>query len=150
MRGVCFIVVALFVSSSQGNADILDMPVPSRTFYPGEKLVVSEFQKKEFSVNETASKNYVLTNDQLVKMEALRTLTAGKPVALSSIRRESEVVKGSQISTIYQDLGITIQSKMTALQDGAIGATITARNPATGQIVQGRVKAGGILEVSAP
>ena len=140
--------LGLFLAASTARAEIIQMPVPSRTLPAGVELAASDFLLKEFSVTEIAKSSYAISVDQFTKMEPLRPLLAGKPVALASLRRAVAIRKGEQVTAIYKNAGLTIQNKLVALHDGGLGDVIEARNPSTGLIVHATVAAGGVLEVS--
>jgi flagellar basal body P-ring formation protein FlgA len=147
MRSLLFALLSLPLIASTVKAEIIEMPVPFRTISAGDRLVADDFHLKEYSVTETAKRNYVVTVRQLEKMEALRPLLQGRPVALTSLRRALDVHKGEQVTAVYKLAGLQIQNKLIALDDGAIGETIKARNPSTGLVINAKIVTGGILEV---
>lgn len=141
------ILLALAFVDGSARAEIYDFLVPTRPIYPGEALRPSDFVQKKFMITPRAARNYVLKSAQLDEMEAVRMLSEERPVSVSSIRRVSAVRKGQQVDAEYNQAGIRIQARLVALEDGAEGTEIAARNPMSGRTVRARVRGDGVLEV---
>lgn len=123
------------------------MPVPTRSIFPGESLFASDFILKLFIVNEALRKSYVFEQQQFERMEATRTLQAGKPVLLRWIRTAEDVRKGQPTKTLYSSATIEIQGMLVPLSGGSVGQMVEARNPASGSVVRALVMDDGTLLV---
>jgi flagella basal body P-ring formation protein FlgA len=150
-RGGCgaFIGAVALIFAVQAKADVIDLLVPSRTVHPGETLSPQEFHPKKFHVTQEGAQNYVLSPQQLANTETARVLQAGKPVPLAFIRPAAAIRKGQKAQAILVARGLSIETTLLALEDGAEGATIMARNPATGAKLTARVRRDGTLAVIA-
>jgi flagellar basal body P-ring formation protein FlgA len=125
------------------------MPVPVVPIYPGQSLEESDFTMKLFSVNEALRKSYVFERHQVIHMQAVRTLAAGRPVLLRFIRTAEDVRKGQPTKAIYASGTIEIQGLLVPLTGGSAGQVIETRNAASGGIVSALVREDGTLLVVA-
>jgi flagellar basal body P-ring formation protein FlgA len=123
------------------------MPVPTRPIFPGQNLDSAEFTSKLFNVWDSARTSYAMQQDQLIGKQAIRTLAAGKPIALRSIRETEDVTKGNPTKAVYTSGSIEIQGLLVPLTGGTVGQVVRARNAASGNIVSAMVMDGGTLLV---
>lgn len=130
-------------------ADIISLPVPVRAIQPKETLQDSDFSVKDFIVNDSIKRSYLLTTDGIGKSVALRVLPAGKPVALRFIARKADARKGQAVLARYVSEGIEIQGYLVPEQDGAAGEMIKVKNPQTGVSLLALVGEDGTLLVGA-
>ncbi len=91
---------------------------------------------------------FATSRDQLEGKQATRRLVAGKPIALNALQMPMAVQRGAGVPASYTGNGISISTILVALQDGAAGDVITARNPQTGVVVRASVTADGSLTVA--
>ncbi len=140
--------IGMSICTSPGLSDTVDMLVPSRTYYPGELLVIDEFFPKKFYVTSIGARNYVTASNQLLDAEAVRVLQSGKPVAIAFVRSKALVRKGQRTNGSFAFGGIVIEAPLVALADGRHGDVIAARNTETGGILHVRVRKDGSLEVT--
>jgi flagellar basal body P-ring formation protein FlgA len=123
------------------------MLVPDRSIFPGERLSEADFSFRLFSINESVRRTYVFEKAQLQHTEAVRTLAAGKPVLLRSLRAAEDVKKGRPVQARYVSGGIEIQGLLVPLAGGSAGDIVDTRNPSSGEIVRASVKEDGTLLV---
>ncbi len=128
-------------------ADLRPLPVPSLTLYPGDRISAETVIDKVFSVNAVNLQSYVIDIRQLEGKYAKRTLVAGQPIALTSIKERDAVQKGVTAPAVLETGGLVITTVLMPLESGATGALIQARNIESGQIVQARVSGDGRLIV---
>jgi flagellar basal body P-ring formation protein FlgA len=128
-------------------AELRPLPVPTLTLYPGDRISPDVMAGKVFSVNAASLQSYVVELRQLDGKYARRTLVAGQPIALASIKDRDAVQKGIAASAIYQSGGLVIKTVLMPLESGSAGALIQARNTDSGLIVQARVREDGSLLV---
>jgi flagellar basal body P-ring formation protein FlgA len=150
MTGWLPIVLAWFALSLTSEAiaqEVLLMPVPSQTIFPGQRLDDVKFTVKLFNVWESARSAYILQQDQLTGKESIRTLAAGKPIARVSIQDAEEVKKGQATKAMYKSGDIEIQGVLVPQTGGAIGQTLKARNASSGNSVNAVVLEDGTLLV---
>ena len=128
-------------------AELRSLPVPALTLYPGDRISPDVMAGKVFSVNAANLQSYVIELRQLDGKYARRTLVAGQPIALASIKERDAVQKGITAPAIYQSGGLVITTVLMPLESGAAGQLIQARNTESGLIVQARVGEDGSLIV---
>ncbi len=123
------------------------LPVPESSVFAGQRLSASQFTLKLFIVSHSSRQSYVFDVKQLARMQALRTLVAGKPIALRSLRLIDDVSKGRPTKAYYVSDTIEIQGMVIPLASGSSGEIIDARNAASQEIVKAEVMADGTLLV---
>ncbi len=128
-------------------ADLRPLPVPSLTLYPGDRISAETVIDKVFSVNAANLQSYVIDIRQLEGKYAKRTLVAGQPIALTSIKERDAVQKGVAAQAVFETGGLVITTVLMPLESGAAGALIQARNIESGLTVQARVSGDGRLIV---
>ena len=121
------------------------LPVPAVTIYPGDLVSELSLQQKIFSVNANNLGSYVTDFSQIKNKYARRTLVAGKPIALTSIKDREAVQRGKPTHVIYQSDGLLISTMLMPLEAGAAGDIIQARNIESGAIVSVTVQPDGSL-----
>ncbi len=129
------------------RADVLDLPVPAATIYPNDIITNLSLTERRFHATPKSVAGFATARSELIGKQARRTLQAGRPVPLTALGVARAVKRGSAVSALYGDDGLSITVLLTALQDGAEGDAIDARNPETGAIVRTRVKGDGTLMV---
>jgi flagellar basal body P-ring formation protein FlgA len=147
MRCVTVVALTMVCASAVQAQNVQALPVPNRTIFPGESLKPSDFVKKLFNVNEGMRQAYAFDENQFDSMETARTLAAGKPVLLRSIRILEQVKKGQPTRAVYSVNAIEIQGTLVPLANGSVGQTVEARNTASGAIVHAVVQQDGTLQV---
>ena len=89
----------------------------------------------------------VLTSAEQTIGQRMRTgLTAGQPLRRDHLLRLHAVKQGQSVRIIVRGTGFSVSSEGVALANAYEGDTVRARNPA-GQIIVGRARSGGIIEV---
>lgn len=139
--------LGLLLPAQLAMAEVMPLPVPVRTIYPNDELQDGDFATKEFIVNESIKRNYLLDTEGVGKSVALRVLPAGKPVMLRAIKRKADARKGQAAIARYAEGGIEIQGFLVPEQDGSAGEVIKVKNPQTGVTLLAKVKADGSLSV---
>lgn len=133
--------------ATAASAEVLSLPVPVRTIFPNDQIAASDFVMKEFVVNESIKRNYLLTPNGVERSVAMRVLPAGKPIVLRALRRKADVEKGKGVMARYVSGGVEIQGFLIPEQDGTAGQVIKAKNPQTGVVVPALVHTDGSLLV---
>ena len=81
----------------------------------------------------------VISQNQLVGKQAVRTIKAGKPVSKRDIREEIVIRKGQNVLAVYNHKGLQITAKLEALEDGAKGNKIKLLNTKSQKEIFGEV-----------
>ncbi len=140
-------IAGLVLVTQAALADIVSLPVPVRTILPSETLQESDFSTKDFIVNDSIKRNYLLNTKSIDRTVAIRVLTAGKPVALRFIKRKADARKGQAALARFVSGGIEIQGYLVPEQDGAAGEVIKVKNAQTGVSLLAVVSEDGTLVV---
>ena len=131
-------------------SEVRTLPVPAVTLYPGDAVTSGVLTGKNFRMPEGADRKFATKHTQLEGKFARRTLVAGRPISLMSLRNEETVQRGVPSRAVYTEDGLTISTTLMPLQSGETGQTIQARNIDTGRIVRAEVSADGSLRISQP
>lgn len=86
---------------------------------------------------------------EIAGLEARRPLSAGAPLRAHDLRQPTLVKKGQAVTMVVSHGALTIAAKGKALEDGAEGALVRVQNITSNQVIQGEVKANGLVSVSA-
>lgn len=98
----------------------------------------------------TAQAADVLTDpSQAVGHAAKVSLAGGRPLAASHLRLPPAVVQGQPVKVISRGPGFQVANDGTALSSAADGQGAQVRL-ATGQVVRGTARSGGIVEITLP
>lgn len=124
--------------------------VPARAIYPGDVIARDVVVEQPYAVSQNASASYLTKFDDGGEMVARRTLLPGQPIPLAALRKKALVVQGRTYALRYRSENIEVNSSAFALQAGAVGDIINARNADTGIVIKARIAADQTLVVEAP
>ncbi|WBV44572.1 flagellar basal body P-ring formation chaperone FlgA [Pseudoroseomonas cervicalis] len=79
-----------------------------------------------------------------------RPLGAGQPVPLSELSAQQAVRRDSVVQLVHEATGLSLTTSGRALEDGALGATITILNLSNGAVLLGEVLAPGRVRALGP
>ena len=130
------------------TAEIRGLPVPTKTIPLNAIITGEQVTDRRFKVTATSINGFATERSELIGKQARRRLLAGKPVPLAALAEPVAVRRGAAVTATYQEDGFSISTSLIALQDGAAGETIEARNVATGSTVRATVRTDGTLAVS--
>ena len=140
---------AMFLPSGAGMAsEVRELPVPAATIYPNDLITNALITERRFHVTVKSVVGYATDRGDLVGKQARRRLVAGKPIPLSAITIPLAVKRGAMVAATYNEDGFAISGSLIALQDGAEGDVIDARNSSTGVVVRATVRGDGTLAVA--
>ena len=130
-------------------ADIVRLPVPNQTIYPGQTIRPDMLGWRRLRATRNQLAGLATKTTHLVDRVAKHTLIAGRAVHVSSLRAPFAVNKGQVTTIFFRGDGIEIQGRGVALKDAAAGEFVQVRNVETGRLVSGvagrdgRVRVGG-------
>lgn len=126
---------------------ISDMVVASRGVSRG--TVISE---QDLHVTRTKTSNighaYFDSVEQVVGMEARRTLRSGMPIRQSAVKAATVVRKGDKVVLEAGNRSFSVVAPGQAMADGHIGKQIRVKNTETQRIVDARIVAPGKVQVA--
>lgn len=121
-----------------------EVPVVTRRIVPGEVIDASDVRMVAVDSRQVPP-NAVLDADQLVGLEPRWPIAPLVPVSRAQVRSTLAVERGSGVRATFNRGGIELTTQLVAVDGGAIGQTITLRNPSSNKLVRGRVTDAGAV-----
>ncbi|MDX2308821.1 MAG: flagellar basal body P-ring formation chaperone FlgA [Hyphomicrobium sp.] len=129
---------------------MVEIMVPRAVIYPGDRIGPGALEKRSVALSGISRDAVVLRPDEIENRIARRTLIPGQPIQKDWVREPFAVKQGEPVSVRYLSGAISIVLSAIAIESGAVGDRVAARNSETGRIVRGTVSGVGTLSVSAP
>jgi flagella basal body P-ring formation protein FlgA len=124
------------------------LPVPKVVIYPGE--LINDSALVEQAARAVPQLPVVTKREDAVGKVARRTLVPGRPIPLNAIRVPDAVAQGKTYRVQFAAEGLVISSYAVALTSGAVGEVVSLRNPESGNVVRGVVRADGTVRLGQP
>ncbi|MFZ9484307.1 MAG: flagellar basal body P-ring formation chaperone FlgA [Alphaproteobacteria bacterium] len=121
-----------------------EVPVVTRRIVPGEVIDASDIRMVSVDSRHVPP-NAVLDADQLVGLEPRWPIAPLVPVSRAQVRNALAVERGAGVRATFRSAGIELTTQLVAVDAGAIGQTITLRNPSSNKLVRGRVVDSGAV-----
>ncbi len=121
--------------------------IPTQIIYPGD-TVQAEMLKTVEVTNKRIRRDYASSPDQVAGKIARRTLLPGRVIPVSAIREPYVIERGSTVTMVFSEGGLTITAPGTPLKPASVGDFIRVRNLNTGVMVSGTVMADGTVRVA--
>lgn len=125
--------------------EVVKIPVPAMMIYPGDKIEAGMLRQHGFFKRSIARLSIIHRAEDVVGLEARRTLFPGKPIPNNAVQDPIVVKRGSSVLLVFRENGLEIRVIVEAQESGSAGANIRARNPDTGLSVLGKVQEDGSL-----
>ena len=132
------------------DGSITALPVPAVTLLPGQVIQPSQITQRKFRTTPRSLTGIATQTSEVTGKETRRRLLSGRPIPLSALSKPMAVRRGSKVTVSYEEEGFSISTQAVALEDGATGDIIEARNAATGNVIRAEVLASGTLTVRTP
>ena len=116
------------------------------TIYPRE-IITSDMIEERPATEQTTRMGVYARRDDIVGRVSRQTLLAGQAIGISAIEEQRIIAIGTLVKLIYIAPGLTIAAAGMALQGGAIGDRVRARNVDTGIVIQGIIARDGSVIV---
>ncbi len=142
---VCCVPLLLTAASAAGRREVIKLPVPAMMIYPGDKIEEGMLREHGFLRKSVVRLSIVSRMQDVVGLEARRTLLPGKPIPKNAIQDPVVVQRGTSVQLVFKEEGLEIRTIVEAQESGAVGVNIRARNPDTGISVLGKVQENGSL-----
>ena len=124
-----------------------ELPVASRTIYPRDIIAPDMLEMRQASPQTIASGLYVEGQSEAIGKVARQTLLKGAYIPAQALEVAKLVVNGGQVRILFKAGDIVIVAYGSAMQDGALGELIRARNSDSGLIISGVVQQDGSVRV---
>lgn len=146
--GLCFLLVTAPPAGAEEDG-IRALPVPAATILAGQVIAPQDLGERQFRTTPRSLSGIALDAAEIAGKETRRTLMAGRPIPLSALRKPLAVKRGDKVTATYEEAGLSISTQLTALEDGAVGDRIEARNVSSGLTLEAEVQGPGTLKVSS-
>ncbi|WP_321503990.1 flagellar basal body P-ring formation chaperone FlgA [Breoghania sp.] len=143
IAGAAGVVLLGAVASASG----IELPVPRQTIHPGDAITPALLIERSFPRTTAQRFAIVMSREDLVGMEAKRTLLPGQPIPLTAVAAPRLVRRGEPARLIFRERGLFIVAQVEAMQNGAAGDVVKVRNLDSGLTVVGTVQADGSVLV---
>jgi flagella basal body P-ring formation protein FlgA len=120
---------------------------PSVAIYP-KQVIRAEMVETRLTAAKPPG-GIALSFDDVLGKASRATLVPGRPIPLAALGEPELVRAGSVLTLSFSEGGLDIRAAGVALQPGAAGERIRARNSATGVTVLGTLRGDGVLVVES-
>jgi flagellar basal body P-ring formation protein FlgA len=121
------------------------LPVPAQVIYPGDKITAAMLV--DAGDASQPQPNALLDRADIIGKMARRTLLPGHGIPAIALEEPRAVTMGALAPLVYEQDGLSIVTTAQALQNGAIGQIVQARNLDSGVVVTGVVQPDGSIRV---
>lgn len=121
--------------------------VPQNMIYPGE-TISSDMVKLVDVINPNLKPGYAKVIAQVDGLVTTKTLLPGRTIPVSALRQAYLVERGETVKLVYSANGIILTAQAIALQNGALGEMVRARNVDSGLTILATIMADGNLKAS--
>ncbi len=125
--------------------EIVKLPVPAVMIYPGDTIDAGMLREQGFYKKSVTNLSIVRRADDVIGLEARRTLFPGKPIPMNAVQDPVVIKRGESALLLFKADGLEIRAIVEAQESGAVGQNIRVRNPDTGLNVLGKVQEDGSL-----
>lgn len=119
---------------------------PTRVIYPRQTIRADMVEARGA---EALPGGVVVSFDEIVGKAARATLLPGRAIPLAALGEPEAARNGAPVTLIFREGGLDVRAAGVAMQAGAAGERIRARNAASGLIVSGVLNADGSVSVEA-
>lgn len=119
---------------------------PTRVIYPRETLRVDMVEARQA---EALPGGVATSFDEAIGKAARATLLPGRAIPLAALGEPEAVKMGGSVTLAFRGGGMEVRAAGVALQAGAAGERIRARNASTGVVVTGLLRSDGLVMVEA-
>ncbi|HVX37837.1 MAG TPA: flagellar basal body P-ring formation chaperone FlgA [Hyphomicrobium sp.] len=121
--------------------------VPRNVIYPGDMITAEALVERKVELNSESSAIFGENPKDLIGKVARRTLMRGEYIPRSALREKDVVLQGRPYKVVYNSETLSIVGVGIPQQAGAIGETISVRNPTSGVLFKARVEPDQTLAV---
>lgn len=123
--------------------------VPTQVIYPGETIYAGALKEMILNRRKRHTPNLAHSPQQLDGKVARRTLLPGRMISLASVREPHLVERGTEVTAVFSDNGLTISARAVPQQSAGAGDLVKLRNMDSGATFTGIVMRDGTVRVSA-
>ena len=144
IASVLLVVIATLAQVGISHAEPVAVPVV--TIYPGDIISADMLSDQDLAGGGSS----YMSREAMLGRAARRTLLPGKPVLPGSVGEARVVRAGASVQIVLATGPLEILARGVAMQNGAVGDTISVRNSRSGRLVNGIVTSEGIIRIGEP
>ena len=141
------VVVLIGINSTAGAAEFA--VVSKRTIYPGQIIDAIDLKSVELIRKPLIKYKFVTQPQQLIGLQAKRTILPGRFIRVGSAEMAPLVKAGSLNRVQFRSGVLAISLVCVALTDAAAGDAVRMRNPTSGKIFTAQVQEDGTIITGA-
>jgi flagella basal body P-ring formation protein FlgA len=122
------------------------IPTVTRTIQAGELIGENDLELRNMTGRGLPS-GTVLSEEDLVGREAMRTLYPGNPVIHRNVRIPPLARKGATVAVVYNARGLHLVTDGKLLEDGSAGDTVRLMTELSSRVLVGTVLQDGTIQV---
>jgi flagellar basal body P-ring formation protein FlgA len=120
--------------------------VATRSLAPGQQLQPADVTTQAVWVSD-ATTPYLEDTAQAIGKQTQRLIPAGSPLPVQGLRSPRAIRRGAAVTLALERGPLAIRVGGVALQDGALGDRIQARNNSSRRVVEGVLAENGVVRV---
>ncbi len=120
--------------------------VASRPLPRGKRISREDFQVEQRDISRLGG-DYLTRAEHLLGQVLTRPIAPGRPFRAQFLRPPSLVERGERVTLVARGGGLEVRVQGEALEDAALGESVRVRNLRSKRVVEGRVRARGVVEV---
>ncbi len=120
--------------------------VATRPLPRGARLTAGDFQRELRDLSRLGQ-DYLTDPKHLLGQVLTRPIAPGRPFRAHFLRPPKVVTRGERVTLVARAGGVEVRMRGEALEDAGLGETVRVRNLRSKRVVEGRVRAGGEVEV---
>lgn len=120
--------------------------VATRPLPRGSRLTAGDFQRELRDLSRLGQ-DYLTDPKHLLGQVLTRPIAPGRPFRAHFLRPPKVVARGERVTLVARAGGVEVRVRGEALEDAGLGETVRVRNLRSKRVVEGRVRAGGEVEV---
>ena len=141
-----YFVCCLFGMTAQAANQAI---VAKRTIYPGQTIERTDLKAVVLVRKPLIRYRFVQNFDEVTGMTAAKTILPGRFIPLNAAKASMLIKAGSKIRIQLNSGSLNITVTAVALSDGGAGDEVKFRNPTSGKVFFGFVRADGTVEATS-
>ena len=129
-------------------ASFLEIPISKRVIRHGD-IVKSEDITKIRTKTSNISSNIILSEEQLVGMEAKNVISSGRYFKRSDIRKSPVIFAKNIVTMKYISGHLSVKTTGIALEEGSVGDTIKVKNEKSGNEIYAKIIEKDVVAVTS-
>tara|TARA_R110000868_G_scaffold262401_1_gene521008 strand:+ start:180869 stop:181345 length:477 start_codon:yes stop_codon:yes gene_type:complete len=143
---ITFMMMAASLANAK-NVETTEVPILKETLRRGETVTNTMLTEMEMPAKRV-SYHTITDKEDIVGMEATRTIRAGIPLKMKQFRETPTVRQGHVAILTYNKSGISLTTEGTVMSDAVAGDFVKVMNNTTNRMITGIVQENGTIAVN--